>query len=347
MKVQIKILALLLTVFFSVNANAQTSKKKDKKQFSPRNFTQNTAYKTNADPYIFTLDTVTYQNLSGGTSINNGQIWDDPEYKIPIPFDFYMFGYKVDTLNFDGIGYVYDNVSGDSIRTLIFLTGVDLIDRGDGTSTSVSPLSYKVDGVLGSRILKMEFNNIGSSDGDPNDFMNFQLWLYEGIEMIEIHFGTSSIIDFKNFFSFQDSSAIFGFVSFNDNNDDTYGFSILEGAGSNPSLYDSSTGNPATGLTSIPSSGTVYRFSKNPLANNELLNESAVVLYPNPVFDFVNISVKENATIESVEVYSMTGKHILETKSHAQIDISAFNSGVYTVHIKTNKGTVVKKFVKH
>lgn len=38
--------------------------------------------------YNFETENVPYQNLLGGTSLNNVEEWDDPAYTIPLGFDF-------------------------------------------------------------------------------------------------------------------------------------------------------------------------------------------------------------------------------------------------------------------
>ena len=65
-----------------------------------------------------------------------------------------------------------------------------------------------------------------------------------------------------------------------------------------------------------------------------------VNIYPNPTTDYLTISAKA-VTIESVEIYDLTGRRVLSEFSwnnSNQLDISELNEGFYIVHIKTNLG---------
>ncbi|WP_459210673.1 immunoglobulin-like domain-containing protein [Aquimarina rhabdastrellae] len=64
-------------------------------------------------------------------------------------------------------------------------------------------------------------------------------------------------------------------------------------------------------------------------------------IYPNPTSDKLFIS-KE---VEKVIIYAITGQKILETNNNS-IDMSLYRSGVYLIHIFTNKGNAVKRVVK-
>ena len=69
---------------------------------------------------------------------------------------------------------------------------------------------------------------------------------------------------------------------------------------------------------------------------------------PNPTAGNIDISGINNLQF-SVEIYDLTGKLIMRQKQQAQIDISAFQSGIYLIKIinnQTNTSTV-KKIVKH
>ena len=75
--------------------------------------------------------------------------------------------------------------------------GVNLVDRAsdtvkwDGMTDSLSPVSYQLGGVPGSRILKVEWKNAGfhmdiAADNKSVDFVNLQIWLYEESNDIEL-----------------------------------------------------------------------------------------------------------------------------------------------------------------
>ncbi len=142
--------------------------------------------------YYHAYSTGTYTNLSGSTSLNNGQIWEDPEYHIAIGFNFDFFGTVFDSI------YVSDYVWFDeNIKYSILAYYADFIDRS--TTSSVSPISYLLTGSPGTQILKIEWNNAGFreefiSDSTFTDYINVQLWLYESTNNIEVRIGPNSVL---------------------------------------------------------------------------------------------------------------------------------------------------------
>ncbi len=73
--------------------------------------------------------------------------------------------------------------------------------------------------------------------------------------------------------------------------------------------------------------------------------DGMVRLYPNPVSSILQIKTSETIVFEKASVYSLLGKHILET-SENQIKMESLSPGIYFVKVATDKGTVTKKIVK-
>jgi hypothetical protein len=83
------------------------------------------------------------------------------------------------------------------------------------------------------------------------------------------------------------------------------------------------------------------------------LNESNAItstylnIFPNPATDLLNISLSNGTSIETVNIYNVSGKLVNNTKLNGnQIDISQLNNGVYMVEVITANGTFKTKFVK-
>jgi len=77
------------------------------------------------------------------------------------------------------------------------------------------------------------------------------------------------------------------------------------------------------------------------------LENTSVVVEPNPVTDKLNISA--NDTITSIQVYDVQGRLIqtvLEHKKAATINLEKQTSGVYFVKIQTEKGSKTEKIIK-
>ena len=86
-----------------------------------------------------------------------------------------------------------------------------------------------------------------------------------------------------------------------------------------------------------------FGFSTESLSvdSNELVDNISV--YPNPASDVLNI--KTTHTIESISLYDILGKTVLQETTDNQIDVSSFQSGIYMVKIETDKGTHIRKIV--
>src|SRR5690554_3361506 len=170
MKTKLITILVLINVFFF--ANAQTE-------------------------YNFNVANEPYNNLVGSISLNNDQVWDDPGYVIPLGFDFqigtYVFN-SIHIVSWSVGGVLSTSTDGTGVAPLLVPIAQDIIDLGYGSGASQSNISYKVEGDSGSQILKIEWNNVGFwDDMTGNDFMNFQVWLYEGSNSIEYRYGSSEI----------------------------------------------------------------------------------------------------------------------------------------------------------
>ncbi len=308
-----------------------------------------TLQKKQGTAYTFQKSNAAYQTLVNSISLNKGQTWYLPTFKIPVEFDFTMLGQKIDTFSMGNSGGTSLSYSASTFK-VYYIDGInsDIQDRNMFTNNkpSVSPLSYKVEGSIGSRVLKVEWKNVGfywedDSLHTTNDFMNYQVWLYEGSNDVEYHYGNSKItnkgIDFLSF----DGETYIGLEL---QDEESY---YLKGDPANPTLtytFDYQD--------NYPDSGTVYRFinTKNVAVKNTKSNINAT-LYPNPitensVLEFKNIML-QNAEIKITDI---SGKEIFLANningSTINISKNNFNQGLYfyTVYDK-NEGYLNGKFI--
>ncbi|MEK6616027.1 MAG: hypothetical protein AABZ32_07945, partial [Bacteroidota bacterium] len=191
-----------------------------------------------AVPYTFSYSMGTYTNLVNPISINAGLTWDDPTFSIPIGFNFTLWNNTISTINTDVFwlgGILTPSVSG--IQPFLGYLA-DITDRAstptnwDGMPGSLSPISYEVTGTTGNKIFKMEWKNAGfyediNNNSVSTDYVNLQMWLYEGTNNIEIRFGNSSITQ-PNLVYAGDPGPAIG-VGMYDYNLDTLVFSCLQG----------------------------------------------------------------------------------------------------------------------
>ncbi|MCB0705827.1 MAG: T9SS type A sorting domain-containing protein [Saprospiraceae bacterium] len=148
-------------------------------------------------PYSFSAFTDTYTPITNGISVNNGQAWDDPDFAAPIGFDFELFGGTMNTIYWNGfLGAIFMGGDYYSASPAIAVYGSDLIDRGYFSGAgSLSPIVFELVGTAPNRIFKMEYQNAGFYDEDPSlSYVNFQLWLYETSNVIEMRYGENSVV---------------------------------------------------------------------------------------------------------------------------------------------------------
>jgi len=80
--------------------------------------------------------------------------------------------------------------------------------------------------------------------------------------------------------------------------------------------------------------------SSSPFANDNF------ALYPNPVHDYLTIEIG-NSSISKSEIYDLTGKKILETKSNI-LNVNHLENGIYMIKITAENGAVTtQKIIKN
>jgi len=80
--------------------------------------------------------------------------------------------------------------------------------------------------------------------------------------------------------------------------------------------------------------------------NDFELNNASIVAYPNPVTNSFQLAASNVNNIESVTLYSITGKLLKTFSEEANYDISDLATGVYIVNIKTQSGSKALRIVK-
>ena len=79
----------------------------------------------------------------------------------------------------------------------------------------------------------------------------------------------------------------------------------------------------------------------------EVSEQAALILYPNPASDAVNITLDVNL-FKSVQVVDLTGNTVLNTtvdKNIISLDVSHLQNGVYLVRAMGNGGIKTQKLV--
>jgi len=324
-----------------------------------------------------------YTDLSDPISLNQGEVWDDPNYVIPIGFDFEYKNIVTDTLYFGGLGatlFFNDPIAFDYELNSDFVlyglnpTIIDLVDRADtndiiNPTISLSPISYQVDYGNYGRILKVEWKNAGSyeeidENEYSNDYINFQVWFYEGTNDIAIHFGNTSV----NYpqYTYQELGGEIVFLGSYDWVEDVVDPSALELRfihGENPlnptlSLVNAAEVEDQINMLTLNApvpEHLVYYLSQDSIppmtepfatALQDASNQD-ISLFPNPSESYIAIKGLDNHHYR-FKIYDVFGKLVQENTLNNQfINTSMLVSGSYILELVTDNSTIVKKFLKN
>lgn len=298
--------------------------------------------------YNFTKSTATYADLTGATSLTNNAVWDFDFFgPITSPFNIDVFGQTYNTLNFEDDYFYLESSTNANFYSEIFPVYAYIMDRNvSGTGNGVSPISYKVEGASGNRILKLEVKNAGlemefDSSGTTNLFLNYQIWFYEADKSIEYRYGSNNVTSVA---SLNDEGVSYILLSHEDSNNIKGGF--VNGTIASPTYTEvtNPTSNP-TNLNGLPAANTVYRFALNPLAvkDQEKIEFS---MFPNPTNDVLNLTFPQ-AVNKPYSVYDLMGREVLKgslnNTTQAQINVGTLQKGSYILRIAGS----TQKFVKN
>ncbi|OAB79580.1 T9SS type A sorting domain-containing protein [Cochleicola gelatinilyticus] len=310
-----------------------------------------TGFSFSQGSYSFNVSNQTYENLENATSLNDGEVWDDPEFLIPIGFEF-----QISSQTFNSIYIVAWGVGGElspsqtdsGVLSILSPIAQDIIDRGFVNEVSESNISYTTEGTSGNRILKIEWNNVGFfDDATENDFMNFQVWLYEDTNTIEYRYGPNEIANPSDSYEGETGPIVSLQPSVDLDEGPLEEAYILSGNPANPVYNVVSPGEEYDGdvLEGTIPNGTVYSFIPATLSSEEF-EAATVVLYPNPVSDI--LSVRGNSTGSKLSLYNSLGQKLpMVELGNGSYDVSALSSGLYLLEIRTATGTSIKRIVKN
>ena len=242
---------------------------------------------------------------------------------------------------------------------MLIAYSADLADRGLLTEDmpneeSLSDISYTVEGDEGSRIFKLEWENAGFwEDMDINDtsidFVNLQLWLYEGSNVIEVHFGPKKITQPLVAFEGEVGPSIGLAKKVSMTTGDIEGVYVLNGDPGNPKLEfweeDDTSG---ASLTSWVPENTVYRFTPATVSVPEVVQTTDVQIYPNPTSDVLFVDAGEANEVERLSIIDAMGKQIATMPvegSLTEVDMRHFSQGYYVLKLESKKSSTVHKIL--
>lgn len=206
----------------------------------------------------------------------------------------------------------------------------------------LSPIYYEVSGNPGNQIFKLEFVKSGFvNDAEQEDYINYQLWLYEDCNVFEFHFGDISI-DSAEFDLFYNNAPA-PFMGYGNNY--PYFFYVLDGSLTAPTL----SFNAANSLDSVPNPNSVYTF-RNCYASISEKETKTFDVYPNPVSDILNLKFENVIEESKLTILNINGEiiftDILDSDNSYSINSQIFPQDVYFIQVSSDKVNYSTKFVK-
>jgi Secretion system C-terminal sorting domain len=308
-------------------------------------------------PYFFEVDNQPYQELTGATSLNGNTNWEDPDYLIPIGFDFFGFGEWNNEMTFGGVfgygGEVFlGSFDGSEPANHLCPYGLDIHDPNMGTNLPPAASIYQlVDGTEPNRICKIEWRNVGFFLDETGLMrMNFQMWLHESSNMIEFRYGPSENF---NLADVQELNGILIGLSKDFNfNDFTFNYLwALSGDAIDPQIdaYDSFSIDfqIAEQVLQNPTNGTVYRFNNLEISVAEKM-ENGWSISPSLTRDKIYCKRLNADQATQIEIYDTCGKKVMSeawSGSTKTMNVESFKPGIYMVRC-TNDPSMISKFIK-
>ena len=236
--------------------------------------------------YRFAKLQQTYAPLTSTTSLSKGALWNsDSVYAVPLGFSFKLAGNAVSKIYLIAGNYI--SATPDAARQSGFIMlGTALTDRGQNIMSSKSDIRYTTSGSAGSRIFKLEIFNAGFDDeyfkyGELKDSISLQVWLYEGTNVLEYHYGPSRVSNFSDYFF--GGLMRCGYVK---NMDTVTGqiekFYLVHETAAATSIDSIRSFTEFKGLPRVPGAGSVFRFTpaSNPTGIGQLARGTLARVYP-------------------------------------------------------------------
>lgn len=320
------------------------------------------AFASNAQnmyPYAFTKSNEPYQDLVGATSLTNGVIWTDTSFTVPICFPFrWALGHRtVNSFELTNFGYLFASVDLDTNQGMIYRMMmpyyVYMCEKAYNANTAPqSNISYQCAGAYPNRILKIEYKNCGFAfNSSGQDFTNFQVWFYEGSNVIEYRYGPQMVSDFMMDFLFRSGPGINLIYQMNENNItqeiDYNECSYVAGNSATANAVFSTTPFPASNpptnfyFDSIPTNGQVFRWTPavNPNSINSTDDFNTIKVYPIPFNESINI--ENNNEIQYIRLNDLNGRVLIQENvrgNKAELNTKSLSNGVYFLTIIDAKG---------
>lgn len=291
--------------------------------------------------YSVVYSSENYTNLVNADTIDESatfQFYSLPIY-LPVPLG---FGFEINGEVFDSVALAQRGFAmfrDVDPKYSISIFDCNLKDFNDDPMNS--PILYSTEGSVGNRIFKCEYKLQGFvEDQENDDYVSFQLWLYEECNQFQIRIGDYQInsdVFLNNF-----PAPYFGLGDYNNSANNQ----VLLGSPLNPTISDSNMAH----LDTVPPVNTMYTFS-NCVAGIQELNQ-LFSIYPNPVKDKLFISSEFLTEDVEIDVFDVSGTKVyassfLGKSGNNEINLGQLSSGTYVLVIRSQGKLSNHKIIKY
>jgi hypothetical protein len=272
--------------------------------------------------------------------LNNSTVLTPPSWNpswqsvITLGFNFSFLGVNTNSVLVNAGSLVYFDGKGDYSFSAC---GTAYQSRGN------SPILYKVEGSNGSKILKVEYRNVGFTNSDyTEDSITFQIWLYQTSNILEVHYGPSSLIQPTSAFN-RDEGPVVEILG--GSTQATEYILFLTGNADNPTT-SSNYNNVKDYITGVPKEGTVYRFTPTLSNINDNILQEFSITFDNEKRELRILNSNFSNSLHSVSILNNLGQIIIKQKISDKLSIEGLPQGLYFVSVESEQGAYTKKFWK-
>ena len=311
--------------------------------FSPRTLFHSLAFVfaggLHAQPYYsFTQAAEPYADITGGTALSFSGGWaqfsalDGETFQIMgEPFTFggarQLWVLEGGALNID-----YAPVS------TVFFSGLFQDFGGLVPVDNTSSVKYLVSGPTGDRHLTVQWKNMRRADGEAGHYVNFQMVLHQASGVMELRYGVHYDGD-ATYTAANGPNAGFYFADYNTT--ELYDRIWLSGVPVEPTVNTALT--PSfTGLSAIPPSWTVYRFTPTwfngiaePIEQADLFSVAAEP--GNGAFTIL-FHGSEGGVLTLRDVQGRTLRSVVRSSDRMELGTAALPSAIYLIEYRTAHG---------
>lgn len=290
--------------------------------------------------YSFSKLSGAYSDLPAGKTVMQ-TAWSNPFNNLTIstPLDFEAFSTPTDATQFlvDSRGIVTCNPAFIPGTFYISALGSSLYGVA---ASQAAEVSYIKEGAYPNEILKVQFKGAGFVlESGHSSYINFQVWLYENGDIIEMRYGPNSITSTQ-----ADAE---GIGIFYDDGFNTTASIELFGNSANPTT---GTGSLTDGqhISNIPANGTIYRFAPTSLGIGKRESASKTAAFFDPGSKEVVVKNTEGNVPVNCGIYDIAGRKLYTavlTGELNRISLAGFPAGLYVVEIAGKEGKNIYKVI--